>query len=154
MLRSSSEKVQVIPMKNWRIPLFNTCIELHTKNLCVPTVELASEQKYWLWLNSFQSSLLEELPEVAVVSTGDYHKIDVISRVEIGGLSFTCFFEPILPDETTPRYRTTEGVTPPSKKDGAISVHLHYSCYGVISDRVRLNQLWRKAQLLARWKSS
>ena len=62
----------------------------------------------------FQEQLLEELPEaVAVVGTGDYHKIvDVIQRVQEGNRVKEVSPEPTyIADETTPRYRTTtEGV--------------------------------------------
>lgn len=58
----------------------------------------------------FQDQLLDELPEaVAVVGTGDYHKIvDVIHRVEGGDRVKEVSAEPTyIADETTPRYRTT-----------------------------------------------
>lgn len=58
----------------------------------------------------FQEELLEELPEaVALVGTGDYHKIvDVIERVENGVRVTEVTPEPTyIADETVPRYRTT-----------------------------------------------
>lgn len=58
----------------------------------------------------FQSQLLDELPEaVAVVGTGDYHKIvDVIRQVEAGNRVKQVSAQPTyIADETTPRYRTT-----------------------------------------------
>ncbi|MGF1513211.1 MAG: 30S ribosomal protein S12 methylthiotransferase RimO [Elainellaceae cyanobacterium] len=58
----------------------------------------------------FQEELLAELPEaVAVVGTGDYHKIvDVIERVEQGERVKEVSQRPTyLADETLPRYRTT-----------------------------------------------
>ncbi len=62
----------------------------------------------------FQEQLLEELPEaVALVGTGDYHKIvNVIERAETGERVREISQEPsYIADETTPRYRTTtEGV--------------------------------------------
>jgi len=62
----------------------------------------------------FQEQLLEELPEaVAVIGTGDYHKIvDAIARVEGGERVKLVSPEPTyIADETLPRYRTTsEGV--------------------------------------------
>lgn len=62
----------------------------------------------------FQNELMEELPEaVAVVGTGDYHKIvNVISRVEDGQRVHEVSAQPTyIADETTPRYRTTtEGI--------------------------------------------
>ncbi|NET10405.1 MAG: 30S ribosomal protein S12 methylthiotransferase RimO [Merismopedia sp. SIO2A8] len=62
----------------------------------------------------FQQELLAEIPEaVAVVGTGDYHKIvDVIQRAEAGHQVFEVSPQPsYLADETVPRYRTTtEGI--------------------------------------------
>ncbi|MEM9090171.1 MAG: 30S ribosomal protein S12 methylthiotransferase RimO [Cyanobacteria bacterium P01_F01_bin.53] len=62
----------------------------------------------------FQGELLEEIPEaVALVGTGDYHKIvDVIERAETGERVKAVSGEPTyIADETVPRYRTTsEGV--------------------------------------------
>lgn len=62
----------------------------------------------------FQGELLEEIPEaVALVGTGDYHKIvDVIERAETGERVKAVSAEPTyIADETVPRYRTTsEGV--------------------------------------------
>lgn len=62
----------------------------------------------------FQQELLEELPEaVALVGTGDYHKIvDVIERVQEGERVKAVSAQPTyIADENTPRYRTTtEGV--------------------------------------------
>jgi ribosomal protein S12 methylthiotransferase len=58
----------------------------------------------------FQAELLEELPEaVALVGTGDYHKIvNVIQRVEAGERVSEVSQKPTyIADETTPRYRTT-----------------------------------------------
>lgn len=62
----------------------------------------------------FKGELLEELPEaVAVVGSGDYHKIvEVIERTETGERVEEITPEPVyIADETIPRYRTTtEGV--------------------------------------------
>jgi ribosomal protein S12 methylthiotransferase len=62
----------------------------------------------------FQSELLAEIPEaVAVVGSGDYHKIvDVIERSRGGERVLEVTQEPTyIADEYTPRYRTTtEGV--------------------------------------------
>jgi len=58
----------------------------------------------------FQDELLAEIPEaVAIVGTGDYHKIaDVIDRVEQGERVSEISQQPTyLADETVPRYRTT-----------------------------------------------
>lgn len=62
----------------------------------------------------FQEELLEELPEaVALVGTGDYHKIvDVIQRAEAGERVKEVSPEPTyIADETVPRYRTTTAGT-------------------------------------------
>ncbi|MDX2243584.1 MAG: 30S ribosomal protein S12 methylthiotransferase RimO [Leptolyngbyaceae cyanobacterium bins.302] len=62
----------------------------------------------------FHDELLQAIPQaVALVGTGDYHKIvDVIQRAEAGERVKEVSPEPIyIADETTPRYRTTtEGV--------------------------------------------
>ena len=62
----------------------------------------------------FKDELLEEIPEaVALVGTGDYHKIvDVIERAEAGERVKLVSQEPTyIADELVPRYRTTsEGV--------------------------------------------
>jgi len=58
----------------------------------------------------FQEQLLEELPEaVALVGTGDYHRIvEVIQQVEAGERVKAVSANPTyIADETTPRYRTT-----------------------------------------------
>lgn len=58
----------------------------------------------------FQEQLLEELPEaVALVGTGDYHRIvDVVQRVEAGERVQAVSAKPTyIADETVPRYRTT-----------------------------------------------
>lgn len=58
----------------------------------------------------FQQELLTELPEaVAVVGTGDYHKIvDVLQRAEAGERVTEISEKPTyIADETVPRYRTT-----------------------------------------------
>ncbi|NEO50778.1 MAG: 30S ribosomal protein S12 methylthiotransferase RimO [Moorea sp. SIO4A3] len=100
--------------------IVNTCsfIEEARRESVRTLVELAeADQKIVItgcMAQHFQSQLLEELPEaVAVVGTGDYHKIvDVIQRVETGDRVQEVSTEPTyIADETTPRYRTTsEGV--------------------------------------------
>lgn len=58
----------------------------------------------------FQEQLLEAIPEaVALVGTGDYHKIvEVIERVETGERVHEVSLNPTyIADETLPRYRTT-----------------------------------------------
>jgi ribosomal protein S12 methylthiotransferase len=100
--------------------IVNTCsfIEAARQESVKTLVELAEANKKIVitgcMAQHFQEQLLEELPEaVAVVGTGDYHKIvDVIERVEQGERVKEITAEPnYIADETTPRYRTTtEGV--------------------------------------------
>jgi ribosomal protein S12 methylthiotransferase len=81
-------------------------------------VELAQAQKKIVisgcMAQHFQEQLLEEIPEaVAVVGTGDYHKIvEIIERVETGERVKEIATAPTyIADENLPRYRTTtEGV--------------------------------------------
>ncbi|MEA5577545.1 30S ribosomal protein S12 methylthiotransferase RimO [Anabaena sp. UHCC 0451] len=100
--------------------IVNTCsfIEAAREESVKTLVELAEANKKVVitgcMAQHFQSQLLEELPEaVAVVGTGDYHKIvNVIERVEQGERVKQISAEPTyIADENTPRYRTTtEGV--------------------------------------------
>jgi len=100
--------------------IVNTCsfIEAAREESVRTLVDLAEAQKKIVitgcMAQHFQAQLLEELPEaVAVVGTGDYHKIvDVITRVQKGERVREISAEPTyIADETTPRYRTTtEGV--------------------------------------------
>jgi ribosomal protein S12 methylthiotransferase len=100
--------------------IVNTCsfIEAARQESVKTLVELAEANKKIVitgcMAQHFQEQLLEELPEaVAVVGTGDYHKIvDVIERAEQGERVKQISAEPTyIGDETTPRYRTTtEGV--------------------------------------------
>lgn len=100
--------------------IVNTCsfIEAARQESVRTLVELAEANKKIVitgcMAQHFQEQLLEELPEaVAVVGTGDYHKIvDVIQRVEQGERVKLLSESPTyIADETTPRYRTTtEGV--------------------------------------------
>ncbi|MBD2613751.1 MAG: 30S ribosomal protein S12 methylthiotransferase RimO [Nostoc sp. ZfuVER08] len=100
--------------------IVNTCSFIEAARLeSVRTlVELAEANKKIVitgcMAQHFQEQLLDELPEaVAVVGTGDYHKIvNVIERVEQGERVKQVSIEPTyIADETTPRYRTTtEGV--------------------------------------------
>ncbi|MCP6762855.1 MAG: 30S ribosomal protein S12 methylthiotransferase RimO [Fischerella sp. CENA71] len=100
--------------------IVNTCsfIEAAREESVRTLVDLAEANKKIVitgcMAQHFQEQLLEELPEaVAVVGTGDYHKIvDVIARVEQGDRVTEVSAEPTyIADETTPRYRTTtEGV--------------------------------------------
>jgi ribosomal protein S12 methylthiotransferase len=100
--------------------IVNTCsfIEAAREESVKTLVELAEANKRIVitgcMAQHFQEQLLEELPEaVAVVGTGDYHKIvNVIERVEQGERVKQITAEPnYIADETVPRYRTTtEGV--------------------------------------------
>ncbi|MBD2488115.1 MULTISPECIES: 30S ribosomal protein S12 methylthiotransferase RimO [Nostocales] len=100
--------------------IVNTCsfIEAAREESVRTLVELAEANKKIVitgcMAQHFQEQLLEELPEaVAVVGTGDYHKIvNVIERAEQGERVKQISAEPTyIADETTPRYRTTtEGV--------------------------------------------
>ncbi|MBW4561764.1 MAG: 30S ribosomal protein S12 methylthiotransferase RimO [Mojavia pulchra JT2-VF2] len=100
--------------------IVNTCsfIEAARVESVKTLVELAEANKKIVitgcMAQHFQEQLLEELPEaVAVVGTGDYHKIvNVIERVEQGERVNQVSAElTYIADETTPRYRTTtEGV--------------------------------------------
>ncbi len=100
--------------------IVNTCsfIQAAREESVRTLVELAEADKRIVitgcMAQHFQEQLLEELPEaVALVGTGDYHKIvDVIERAEAGERVKEVSLEPTyIADETTPRYRTTtEGV--------------------------------------------
>lgn len=87
----------------------------------------------------FQEILLAEIPEaVAVVGTGDYHKIvEVIERAEAGERVKEITAEPTyLADELTPRYRTTtEGVAYLRVAEGC-----DYRCAFCIIPHLRGNQ--------------
>ncbi|MBO3459666.1 30S ribosomal protein S12 methylthiotransferase RimO [Aetokthonos hydrillicola Thurmond2011] len=96
--------------------IVNTCsfIEAAREESVRTLVELAEANKKVVitgcMAQHFQEQLLEELPEaVAVVGTGDYHKIvDVVQRVEQGERVKEVSVQPTyIADETTPRYRTT-----------------------------------------------
>ncbi len=96
--------------------IVNTCsfIEAARAESVRTLVELAEDDKKIVitgcMAQHFQAELLEELPEaLAVVGTGDYHKIvDVITRVESGERVKEVSDQPTyLADETVPRYRTT-----------------------------------------------
>ena len=100
--------------------IVNTCsfIQAAREESVRTLVELAEANKKIViagcMAQHFQEQLLEELPEaVAVIGTGDYHKIvDAIARVEGGERVKLVSPEPTyIADETLPRYRTTsEGV--------------------------------------------
>lgn len=100
--------------------IVNTCsfIQAAREESVRVLVELAEAQKKVVitgcMAQHFQQELLDELPEaVALVGTGDYHKIvDVIQRAEAGERVKEVSANPTyIADETIPRYRTTtEGV--------------------------------------------
>jgi ribosomal protein S12 methylthiotransferase len=125
--------------------IVNTCsfIEAARTESVRTLVELAEADKKIVitgcMAQHFQQELLEELPEaVAVVGTGDYHKIvDVIQRVEQGDRVKQVSAEPTyIADETTPRYRTTtEGVAYLRIAEGC-----NYRCAFCIIPHLRGNQ--------------
>jgi ribosomal protein S12 methylthiotransferase len=125
--------------------IVNTCsfIEAAREESVRTLVELAEANKKIVitgcMAQHFQEQLLEELPEaVAVVGTGDYHKIvDVIARVEQGDRVKEVSAEPTyIADETTPRYRTTtEGVAYVRIAEGC-----DYRCAFCIIPHLRGNQ--------------
>ncbi len=100
--------------------IVNTCsfIESAREESVRTLIELAEADKKIVitgcLAQHFQGELLAEIPEaVALVGTGDYHKIvDVIERAEAGERVKEVSAEPTyIADETVPRYRTTsEGV--------------------------------------------
>jgi ribosomal protein S12 methylthiotransferase len=100
--------------------IVNTCsfIQAAREESVRTLVELAEANKKIVitgcMAQHFQEELLDALPEsVALVGTGDYHKIvDVIQRVETGErVQQVSKLPTYIADETVPRYRTTtEGV--------------------------------------------
>jgi ribosomal protein S12 methylthiotransferase len=100
--------------------IVNTCsfIDAAREESIRTLVELAEADKKIVitgcMAQHFQAQLLAEIPEaVAVVGSGDYHKIvDVIERSQTGERVLEVTQEPTyIADEHTPRYRTTtEGV--------------------------------------------
>ncbi|MEM8722361.1 MAG: 30S ribosomal protein S12 methylthiotransferase RimO [Cyanobacteria bacterium P01_G01_bin.39] len=131
--------------------IVNTCsfIEAAREESVRTLVELAeADQKIVItgcMAQHFQSELLEELPEaVAVVGSGDYHKIvDVIERTETGERVTEITQEPVfIADETVPRYRTTtEGVAYLRVAEGC-----DYRCAFCIIPHLRGNQRSRSIE--------
>ncbi len=123
----------------------NTCsfIQAAREESVRTLVELAEANKKIViagcMAQHFQEELLAELPEaVALVGTGDYHKIvDVMQRVEKGDRVKEVTAEPTyIADETTPRYRTTsEGVAYVRIAEGC-----DYRCAFCIIPHLRGNQ--------------
>lgn len=131
--------------------IVNTCsfIQAAREESVRTLVELAEADKKIVitgcMAQHFQEQLLEELPEaVAVVGTGDYHKIvDVIERVQSGERVKEVSPEPTyIADETTPRYRTTtEGVAYLRVAEGC-----DYRCAFCIIPHLRGNQRSRSIE--------
>lgn len=123
----------------------NTCsfIQAAREESVRTLVELAEANKKIViagcMAQHFQEELLAELPEaVAIVGTGDYHKIvDVMQRVEKGDRVKEVSAQPTyIADETTPRYRTTsEGVAYVRIAEGC-----DYRCAFCIIPHLRGNQ--------------
>jgi ribosomal protein S12 methylthiotransferase len=125
--------------------IVNTCsfIEAARQESVRTLVELAEARKKIVitgcLAQHFQSELLEEIPEaVALVGTGDYHRIvEVIERAEAGERVKLVSAEPTyIADETVPRYRTTtEGVAYLRVAEGC-----DYRCAFCIIPQLRGNQ--------------
>ena len=123
----------------------NTCsfIQAAREESVRTLVELAEADKKIVitgcMAQHFQEQLLEEIPEaVAVVGSGDYHKIvDVIQRTQEGERVAEVSAEPsYIADETVPRYRTTtEGVAYVRVAEGC-----DYRCAFCIIPHLRGNQ--------------
>ncbi|MGJ3244886.1 MAG: 30S ribosomal protein S12 methylthiotransferase RimO [Elainellaceae cyanobacterium] len=131
--------------------IVNTCsfIQAAREESVRVLVELAEAQKKVVitgcMAQHFQQELLDELPEaVALVGTGDYHKIvDVIQRAEAGERVKEVSAEPTyIADETIPRYRTTtEGVAYLRVAEGC-----NYRCAFCIIPHLRGNQRSRSIE--------
>ncbi len=125
--------------------IVNTCsfIQAAREESVRTLVELAENNKKIVitgcMAQHFQTELLDELPEaVAIVGTGDYHKIvDVMQRAESGERVQEVTSElTYIADETTPRYRTTtEGVAYLRVAEGC-----DYRCAFCIIPHLRGNQ--------------
>lgn len=131
--------------------IVNTCsfIQAAREESVRTLVELAEANKKiaiaGCMAQHFQEQLLEELPEaVAVIGTGDYHKIvEAIERAERGERVKEISSEPTyIADETTPRYRTTtEGVAYLRVAEGC-----DYRCAFCIIPHLRGNQRSRSIE--------
>ena len=131
--------------------IVNTCsfIQAAREESVRTLVELAEADKKIMitgcMAQHFQEQLLEELPEaVAIVGSGDYHKIvDVVQRVQQGERVKEVSPEPTyIADETTPRYRTTtEGVAYLRVAEGC-----NYRCAFCIIPQLRGNQRSRSIE--------
>lgn len=131
--------------------IVNTCsfIQAAREESVRTLVELAEANKKIVitgcMAQHFQQELLDAIPEaVAVVGTGDYHKIvDVIQRTELGERVQAVSQEPTyIADETVPRYRTTtEGVAYLRVAEGC-----DYRCAFCIIPHLRGNQRSRSIE--------
>ena len=131
--------------------IVNTCsfIQAAREESVRTLVELAEADKKIVitgcMAQHFQGELLAELPEaVAVVGSGDYHKIvDVIERTATGERVEEITLEPVfIADETVPRYRTTtEGVAYLRVAEGC-----DYRCAFCIIPHLRGNQRSRSIE--------
>ena len=131
--------------------IVNTCsfIQAAREESVRTLVELAEADKKIVitgcMAQHFQGELLAELPEaVAVVGSGDYHKIvNVIERTETGERVEEVTLEPVfIADETVPRYRTTsEGVAYLRVAEGC-----DYRCAFCIIPHLRGNQRSRSIE--------
>ena len=131
--------------------IVNTCsfIQAAREESVRTLVELAEADKKIVitgcLAQHFQGELLAELPEaVAVVGSGDYHKIvDVIERSETGERVEEVTQEPVfIADETMPRYRTTtEGIAYLRVAEGC-----DYRCAFCIIPHLRGNQRSRSLE--------
>ncbi len=131
--------------------IVNTCsfIQAAREESVRTLVELAEAEKKIVitgcMAQHFQEQLLDELPEaVALVGTGDYHKIvNVLERAEAGERVSEVSLEPTyIADETIPRYRTTtEGVAYLRIAEGC-----DYRCAFCIIPHLRGNQRSRSIE--------
>jgi ribosomal protein S12 methylthiotransferase len=131
--------------------IVNTCsfIQAAREESVRTLVELAESNKKIIisgcMAQHFREQLLEELPEaVAIVGTGDYHKIvEVVERAETGQIVREVSDKPTyIADETIPRYRTTtEGVAYLRVAEGC-----DYRCAFCIIPHLRGNQRSRSIE--------
>jgi ribosomal protein S12 methylthiotransferase len=131
--------------------IVNTCsfIQAAREESVRTLVELAEDNKKIVitgcMAQHFQKELLDSLPEaVAVVGTGDYHKIvEVVQRAEAGERVQEVSANPTyIADENTPRYRTTtEGVAYLRVAEGC-----DYRCAFCIIPHLRGNQRSRSIE--------
>ncbi len=131
--------------------IVNTCsfIQAAREESVRTLVELAEANKKIVitgcMAQHFQQELLDELPEaVAVVGTGDYHRIvEVVQRAEAGERVKEVSAQPTyIADETVPRYRTTtEGVAYLRVAEGC-----DYRCAFCIIPHLRGNQRSRSIE--------